>query len=195
MALLFNRLRYRLTPLISALTFLGGVMAASPFLLGVRAQPSGEGGSITLRSDVQEANSNTGVITARGNVQIEYPAQQIYATSAQAQYFSQERRIVLSGDVYVSQQGNSLRAETVTYLIDEGRFLALPQPDNQVEAVYVIPANQSSAPGSPASVPDASSSPPASLDLRPISPIPEASENSVSEESDSSFPDESQDGP
>ena len=81
----------------------------------------------------RKANSLAGVITARGNVQIEYPAQQIYATSAQAQYYSQEQRIVLSGDVHVLQEGNSLRAETVTYLIVEGRFVALPQPNEQVE--------------------------------------------------------------
>lgn len=95
--------------------------------------------SLTLRSDVQEANSKTGVITARGNVQINYPARQIQATSAQAQYFSRERRIVLSGNVYVLQQGNSLRGETVTYLIDEGKFVALPDAPKQVESIYLVP--------------------------------------------------------
>lgn len=103
--------------------------------------------SLTLRSDVQEANSKTGVITARGNVQINYPARQIQATSAQAQYFSRERRIVLSGNVYVLQQGNSLRGETVTYLIDEGKFVALPDAPKQVESIYLIPeATTTSAP-------------------------------------------------
>ncbi|PSB25630.1 LptA/OstA family protein [Stenomitos frigidus] len=97
------------------------------------------GRSLTLRSDVQEANSKTGVITARGNVQINYPARQIQATSAQAQYFSRERRIVLSGNVYVLQQGNSLRGETVTYLIDEGKFVALPDAPKQVESIYLVP--------------------------------------------------------
>jgi len=97
------------------------------------------GRSLTLRSDVQEANSKTGVVTARGNVQINYPARQIQATSAQAQYFSRERRIVLSGNVYVLQQGNSLRGETVTYLIDEGKFVALPDAPKQVESIYLVP--------------------------------------------------------
>ena len=97
------------------------------------------GRSLTLRSDVQEANSKTGVITARGNVQINYPARQIQATSSQAQYFSRERRIVLSGNVYVLQQGNSLRGETVTYLIDEGKFVALPDAPKQVESIYLVP--------------------------------------------------------
>ncbi|MBD2055570.1 hypothetical protein H6F88_05960 [Oculatella sp. FACHB-28] len=94
---------------------------------------------LTLRSDVQEANAVTGVVTARGNVQINYPARQIQATSAQAQYYSRERRIVLSGDVYVLQEGNSMRAETITYLVDEGRFVALPEDQRQVESIYIVP--------------------------------------------------------
>ena len=78
------------------------------------AQPTP--GAITLKSDIQESNSQTGVITARGNVQINYPARQIQATAAQAQYYSRERRLILTGNVYVLQEGNSLRAEEMTYL-------------------------------------------------------------------------------
>ena len=95
-------------------------------------------GAITLKSDVQESNAETGIITARGNVKIDYPARQIQATAAQAQYYSRERRLVLTGNVYVIQEGNSMRAETMTYLIDEGRFVATPQSDRQVESTYII---------------------------------------------------------
>lgn len=95
-------------------------------------------GSITLKSDIQESNSETGIITARGNVKIDYPARQIQATAAQAQYFSRERRLILTGDVYVIQEGNSMRAEEMTYLIDEGRFIATPESDRQVESTYII---------------------------------------------------------
>lgn len=95
-------------------------------------------GGITIRSDLQEANSETGIFTARGNVQINYPARQIQATSTQAQYYSRERRLVLTGNVYVIQQGNSMRAETMTYLIDEGRFIAAPKSDRQVESTYLV---------------------------------------------------------
>ena len=93
---------------------------------------------LTLRANSTEANAKTGVVVARGNVQINYPSRQIQATSAQAIYFSRERRIVLTGDVYVLQQGNSLRGENITYLVDEGRFVALPQANKQVEAIYLI---------------------------------------------------------
>lgn len=113
---------------------------------GAQAQTRG-GGTLTLRSDVQEANAATGVITARGNVQIDYPAQGISATAAQAQYFDQERRIILSGNVIVNQEGNRLEAETVTYLIDEGRFIALPQPQRQVRATYRIRETDAPPPG------------------------------------------------
>lgn len=110
---------------------------AVPSPADVRAQTSEES-SITIRSDIQEANSETGVFTARGNVQINFPARQIQATAAQAQYFSQERRLVMSGNVYVLQEGNSMRAETMTYLIDEGRFIAVPETDRQVESTYIV---------------------------------------------------------
>ncbi|MEB3249817.1 MAG: LptA/OstA family protein [Merismopediaceae bacterium] len=93
---------------------------------------------MTVRSDIQEANSQTGVVTARGNVQVYYPARQMQATAAQAQYYSRERRLVLSGNVYVLQQGNSMRAEVMTYLIDEGRFVANPQTNQQVESIYLV---------------------------------------------------------
>ena len=97
---------------------------------------------MTVRSDIQEANSQTGVVTARGNVQVYYPARNLQATSAQAQYYSQERRLVLSGNVYVLQDGNSMRAETMTYLVDEGRFVANPEANQQVESIYLVEESQ-----------------------------------------------------
>lgn len=106
----------------------------APQVLWAQSTP----GAITLKSDVQESNAETGIITARGNVKIDYPARQIQATAAQAQYYSRERRLVLTGNVYVIQEGNSMRAETMTYLIDEGRFVATPQSDRQVESTYII---------------------------------------------------------
>lgn len=95
--------------------------------------------AVTILADVQQANAITGVITARGNVQIRYPARQMQATAAQAQYFSREGRIVLSGNVYVLQQGNSLRADTITYLINEEKFVATPTASRQVESILMIP--------------------------------------------------------
>ncbi len=140
------------------------------------ARAQSNGGTITLKADVQEANALTGVITARGNVQVEYPSQDIYATSAQAQYFSQERRIILSGNVVVNQEGNRIEAETITYLIDEGRFVALPQPNRQVQSTYFVPDAVAPAPGSDSGTTDAgnavtpSPDPDTTLQISPITP-------------------------
>ncbi|MBD1921059.1 organic solvent tolerance protein OstA [Microcoleus sp. FACHB-831] len=117
---------------------LAGAIALPTQLTLAQTPAAGDGRALTVRSDVQEANSKTGVVTARGNVQMYYPARQIQATAAQAQYFTKERRIILTGNVYVLQQGNSLRGETITYLIDEARFVALPQNNRQVESIYLV---------------------------------------------------------
>lgn len=108
----------------------------------VQAQSVAPAQPLTVRSDVQEANSETGVITARGNVYINYPARDLQATATQAQYFSRERRLVLTGNVYVLQKGNTMRAETMTYLIDEGRFIATPERKQQVESIYLVEENE-----------------------------------------------------
>ena len=113
----------------------------------VAAQSSG--GALQLKASRVEANSNTGVVTAIGNVRIDYPSREIFATAAQAQYYSNEQRIVLSGNVDIIQEGNTLQAETVTYLIAEGRFVATPGANSQVEAVYLIPEEETTGGGLP----------------------------------------------
>ncbi len=137
------------TTIAAALLFdglIGFTPVGSQAVNAQTGQPAEPSRPLTLRSDIQEANSKTGVITARGNVQIYYPSRQIQATAAQAQYYSRERRIILTGDVYVLQKGNSLRGETITYLIDEGRFVALPQAPRQVEAIYLVQDSPAQAP-------------------------------------------------
>ena len=128
--------RCKFFPIVSATVISAIAIAVSPQYL--EAQNLADNGSITIRSDSQEANSETGVITAQGNVRINYPSRQIQATATQAQYYSRERRLVLNGNVYVIQQGNSMRAESMTYLIDEGRFIATPRANRQVESTYVV---------------------------------------------------------
>ncbi|MGI2902485.1 LptA/OstA family protein [Tolypothrix sp. VBCCA 56010] len=130
-----------------------GTIAFPIQLQRATAQTSGQQGRpLQIKSDIQEYDAKTQVVTARGNVQMVYPARQIQATAAQAQYFSKERRIDFSGNVYILQQGaNSIRAEKVTYLIDEGRFVALPQNNRQVESIYLVnDANVNSPSAAPA---------------------------------------------
>jgi lipopolysaccharide export system protein LptA len=118
-----------------------------------RNQASANNGPLTIRANLQEYNSNTGIATGRGNVQLLYPARQIKATAAQAQFFEREQRIILSGGVYILQDGkNSIRGETVTYLIDEGRFVASPKSGGRVESIYIVddvPTQSNQAPATP----------------------------------------------
>jgi len=125
---------------INQILVLPTIVSAIAFTLPLplKSQPASDGRALTVKAQVQEANSKTGVVTARGNVEMFYPARKIQATAAQAQYFSRERRIVLSGNVYVLQEGNSIQGENITYLIDEGRFIATPKTNGQVESIYII---------------------------------------------------------
>jgi lipopolysaccharide export system protein LptA len=88
---------------------------------------------VTIESDSQQADNQTGVITASGNVRITYPERGMVATSRQAQYFSKEGRLVLSGDVdVIDSDGQRIQAERLTYSLDQERFLAQPSQGKQV---------------------------------------------------------------
>ena len=90
-------------------------------------------GLVTIESDLQQTDQATSVVTATGNVRIVYPDQRVVATSRQAQYFSKEGRVVLSGDVDIVQEGgNLLRADKVVYFLDSERLIAVPPEGQQV---------------------------------------------------------------
>ena len=115
-------------------------------VLPVSAQTAeAEDSLITIESDTQSADNITGVVTALGNVRIVYPSRGMVATSRQAQYFSREALLVLSGDVDVVQEdGNSIRAERVTYNLDDERALAKPMPGQQVQSTLLLQQSPSS---------------------------------------------------
>ena len=105
--------------------------------------PSSDDGLITIESDSQTADNVTGVVTAIGNVRIVYPSRGMVATSRQAQYFSREGRLVLSGDVDVVQEdGSTLRAERVTYNLEDERAVAVPSNGGQVRATMILRPDQ-----------------------------------------------------
>jgi lipopolysaccharide export system protein LptA len=104
----------------------------------VRAQqPNPQG--LTIQADTQEANSKTQVVTARGNVRLNYPSRKVQARASLAQYFIKQKRILLTGNVSIDQDGNTLAGESVTYLIEEGKFIANPKVKQQVRSNYIIP--------------------------------------------------------
>jgi lipopolysaccharide export system protein LptA len=104
----------------------------------VQAQQNNPAG-LLIDSTTLEADSKTGVLTARGNVQLNYPKRKIQARANLAQYYTKQQRIVLTGNVSVIREGSTLEGETVTYLIDEGKFIVNPKPKQQVRSNYVIP--------------------------------------------------------
>jgi len=90
-------------------------------------------GLVTIESDLQRADNLTSVVTASGNVRIVYSDRRVVATARQAQYFSREGRVVLSGDVDVIQEnGPSIQADRLTYLVEQERLVAEPLAGQQV---------------------------------------------------------------
>lgn len=90
-------------------------------------------GMVTIESDVQQADNQNGIVTATGNVRIVYADRGMTATSRQAQYFSNEGRLVLTGDVdVIDTDGQRLRAERLVYQLDSERMLAEPPAGKQV---------------------------------------------------------------
>jgi lipopolysaccharide export system protein LptA len=123
----------KLSSVVALLVFSGAVFPGN----AQTATP--EDRLITIESDTQSADNITGVVTAVGNVRIVYPSRGMVATSRQAQYFSREAMLVLSGDVDVVQEdGNSIRAERVTYNLDDERALANPIPGQQVQSTLLL---------------------------------------------------------
>ena len=99
----------------------------------VFAQQSTETGLIAIESDQQTADNSIGVVTAQGNVRLIHVDRGIVATGRQAQYFMNEERIVLSGDVDIVQKnGDLLQADRIVYSLVDERATATPSENEQV---------------------------------------------------------------
>jgi len=132
--LLYPLVRSALLRLTALPLFLSAMLAPA---LGAPAVVTPTRGLVTIESDLQKADNSTGVVTATGNVRIIYPDQRVVATARQAQYFSREGRVVLSGDVDVIQDtGHSIQAERLVYLVERERIVAEPAPGQQVITHY-----------------------------------------------------------
>lgn len=116
---------------------------ALPMPILARAQPQAQPSKpqgLSIQADTQEANTKSQVVTARGNVQLRYPSRNIQARANLAQYFIKQKRILLTGNVLIVQEGSTLEGESVVYLIDEGKFIANPKVKQQVRSNYIIPS-------------------------------------------------------
>lgn len=134
----------------------------APAAAATPAQPARVStGLVTIESDLQRADQLTGVVTATGNVRIVYPDERVVATARQAQYFSKENRVVLSGDVDIVQEGgNLIRAERVVYLVDGERLIAIPPEGQQVFSRLKIQQQQTPPATAAAPAPAGQASPP-----------------------------------
>ena len=144
--MVFRSLALAMNNRIGNLVSVAALLVFACPVLPVSAQTGeAEDSLITIESDTQSADNITGVVTALGNVRIVYPSRGMVATSRQAQYFSREALLVLSGDVDVVQEdGNSIRAERVTYNLDDERALAKPMPGQQVQSTLLLKQSPSS---------------------------------------------------
>lgn len=122
-----------LAGLLIGLAILGRSSSANPPPSAQPSQAAEGAGLVTIESDMQQGDNQTGVVTATGNVRITYPARGMVATSRQAQYFSKEGRLVLTGDVdVIDAKGQRIRAERLVYNLDQERLVAQPTPGRQV---------------------------------------------------------------
>lgn len=148
-----------LKPSIPA-AFLALITAAISFgvVSGLAAEPTQKpnqaaadpAGLVTIESDVQQADNQTGIVTATGNVRITYPGRGMVATSRQAQYFSREGRLVLTGDVdVIDADGQRIRAERLTYNLDQERLVAQPSDGKQVTSKLRLKSSTSPRVGPP----------------------------------------------
>lgn len=128
---------------VAVIPFLTFLLTGSPVDAQATTPASQGSGLVTIESDLQEADNQTGIVTAKGNVRITYPEKGMVATSRQAQYFSKEGRLVLSGDVdVIDADGQRIRAERVVYFLDQERLSAQPPAGKQVTSkLRLSPAN------------------------------------------------------
>ncbi len=94
---------------------------------------------IFIESDFQISDSVSDVLTATGNVIVRYPANGVIAASRQAQYFKEEQLIVLTGDVnIIREEGNSLKADRVVFMINNNQLFADSTPSSQVFSKFIF---------------------------------------------------------
>lgn len=97
--------------------------------------PKKDDDRVSIESDTQTYDKATGIVSAFGNVIIRYPQKNMLVTCSQAQYFSNESRMVLRGNVKIVQEGlNTVEGEHVTYDVYNEKIVAYPAEGKQVRS-------------------------------------------------------------
>jgi lipopolysaccharide export system protein LptA len=104
------------------LQFLVGFVAlgaiAHPATAQTVVQQNSNASGITLQSDVQQIDPDTGTLTATGNVRLSYPARQLEGVAEQVQYLENQGLLILSGEARLTQSGEVLEGEQITCRTD-----------------------------------------------------------------------------
>lgn len=90
-------------------------LTATPAL--AQTQRSNQPG-ISLQSDVQQIDPDTGTLTATGNVRLSYPERQLEGFAEQVQYLKDQGLLILTGNAQLMQQGETLEGEQITCRTD-----------------------------------------------------------------------------
>ncbi|MBD1869258.1 RodZ domain-containing protein [Oculatella sp. FACHB-28] len=91
---------------------------AHPAIAQTLAQPISDELGITLQSDVQQIDPDTGTLTATGNVRLSYPERQLEGFAEQVQYLESQGLLILLGEARLIQQGDVLEGEQITCRTD-----------------------------------------------------------------------------
>lgn len=91
---------------------------AHPATAQTLAQPIPDELGITLQSDVQQIDPDTGTLTATGNVRLSYPERQLEGFAEQVQYLESQGLLILLGEARLIQQGDVLEGEQITCRTD-----------------------------------------------------------------------------
>ena len=83
-----------------------------------------ETNSIYIESDIQFTDSQSGVFTAKGNVNINFPLKNIFAKSDHLKYYNTDKTLLLKGNVTLIREGiNTLNANQVVYSLEDDKLL------------------------------------------------------------------------
>jgi lipopolysaccharide export system protein LptA len=103
-----------------------------------KTAPASSGQGLLIQSQTQSADAKTGVITAQSNVRLGYAARKIRAKADLAQYYTKQKKVILTGNVVVDRDGDGIQGESITYLIDEGKFIITPKANQQIRSSYLV---------------------------------------------------------
>ena len=99
--------------------------------------------NVIIESDIQRSLDISSSFLATGNVKFSFSEKDIKGTSEMAKFLSQDRLLFMQGNVRVeNNDGSTLYAEKLFFLIDNDQLIANPNLNNQVELRIILDRNE-----------------------------------------------------